>query len=109
MEIRNFKPVNHQSIKASFNVYIPQYDLYLNKMVLVSTSKGKFVSAPSEKYEKDGETKYFPYWSFGKDSNKKFQEAIMILLKPLMEKLEQPQKVPQEVPQENTYEDDLPF
>ena len=72
MEIRNFRPVNHATIKANFNVYIEKWDLYLNKMVLLQTSKGKFVSSPSDRYEKDGETKYFPYYAFGKDSNKKF-------------------------------------
>jgi hypothetical protein len=104
MEIRNFKLINHETVKANFNIYIPQYDLYLNKMLLIKTSKGKFVSAPSEKYEKDGETKYFPYWGFGKDSNKRFQEAVMTLLKPLIAEIEEPQ-----VMQQENDSDELPF
>lgn len=88
MEIKNFKAVDHQTIKAKFNIYIEKWDLYLNKMILLYTANGKFVSAPSEKYEKDGETKYFPYYAFGKDSNKQFQAKVMELLKPYLAQLE---------------------
>lgn len=107
MEIRNFRPVDHETIKANFNVYIKQWDLYLNKMVLLYTSNGKFVSSPSEKYEKDGETKYFPYFAFGKDSNKKFQEKIMELLKPYMESIVS--SMDDEPKQQDYAQDDLPF
>lgn len=82
MEIKNFRAVNHPTIKANFNVYLEPWDLYLNKMVLIQTSKGTFVSAPSEKYEKGGETKYFPYFGFGKERNKTFQGKVLEALKP---------------------------
>ena len=92
MEIQNFRAVNHASIKANFNVYIKALGgLHLNKMMLVSTSKGMFVSAPSQKYEKDGETKYFPYWGFDKEENQRFQDKILELLKPFLATTPEPQ------------------
>jgi hypothetical protein len=84
IEIRNFRVVDHRTIKANFNIYVVELDLYLSKMTLMDTAKGKFVSPPSEKYEKDGATNYFPYWALGKDSSREFQDKIMGLLQPLL-------------------------
>lgn len=114
MEIRNFRAVDHQTIKANFNIYIEKWDLYLNKMTLINTGTAKFVSSPSEKYEKDGETKYFPYFAFGKDSSKKFQEKVMELLKPHLEKLvnssDDANDQERHQPTQQDYaQDDLPF
>ena len=106
MEIRNFRPVKHDTIKANFNIYIEEWDLYLNKMVLLQTAKGKFVSSPSDRYEKDGETKYFPYYAFGKDSNKKFQDKVMDLIKVNIEEME---GVAPDVKHEREFAEDLPF
>lgn len=111
MEIHNFRVVNHKTIKASFNVYIPEFGLYLNKMKLFSTQNGKFVNAPSELYEKDGEKKYFPYYCFEKERNKKFNEKVMELLKPLMSQIkESSDGAPkQEKPPFEEQQDNLPF
>jgi hypothetical protein len=105
MEIRNFKKRDHKTIKASFNVFIPEWNLYLNKFLLVEAGNGKFISMPSESYEKDGEKKYFPYFCFGKESNEAFKNKIMELIKPLLKEEEK-----ESYTQSNcTYDDDLPF
>lgn len=105
MEIRDFKKKDHKTIKASFNVFIPEWNLFLNKLTLVKTEKCKFISMPSESYEKDGKKKYFPYFSFGKESNESFKNKIMELVMPLLEAEEK--KVWKEVDYSNN--DDLPF
>jgi hypothetical protein len=104
MEIRNFKAVNHKTVKANFNIYIKSLGgLHLNKMVLMETSKGTFVSPPSQKYEKDGETNYFPYWGFDKEESKRFQEKVLVLLKPFLAATTESQ------PEPNSNDSDLPF
>lgn len=85
MEITNFRQVNHRTIKANFNVFIPEWNLYLNKMMLIETEKGRFISMPSEEYESEGKKKYFPYYTFGKDSNETFKKKVMQLIVPLLE------------------------
>jgi len=77
MEIKYFRYVSHKTIKASFAVHIPEWSLTLNKMTLIETPNGTFVSPPSEKYEKDGETKYAPYFSFDKNAYKRFYESVL--------------------------------
>ena len=104
MEIINFRKVNHRTIKANFNVFIPKWNLYLNKMMLVETEKGKFISMPSELYEKNGEKKYFPYYSFSKEASEAFKEKVMLLVLPL---LEQPTEKNPSI--DNNSYDDLPF
>jgi hypothetical protein len=104
MEIKNFRAVDHKTVKANFNIYIKALGgLHLNKMVLMETAKGTFVSAPSQKYEKDGETKYFPYWGFDKEENKRFQEKVLELLKPFLA------ATPESQPEPTSYDSDLPF
>ena len=111
MEIRNFRAIKHKTVKANFNVYIPDFGLYLNKMKLISAKNGKFVCAPSESYEQDGETKYFAYYFFEKDKNKKFNEKVMELLKPFMSQIEaSTDEAPkQEKPSFEDHQNDLPF
>lgn len=55
--IQNFKKVNHSTVKASFDIdFGPVKVRGFN--LIETTSHGRFISAPSEKYQKDGQPKF---------------------------------------------------
>ena len=55
--IQNFKKVDHSTIKASFDIDFGS--VKVRGFNLIETaSHGRFISPPSEKYQKDGQQKF---------------------------------------------------
>lgn len=55
--IQNFKKVDHQTVKASFDIDFGS--VKVRGFNLIETaSHGRFISPPSEKYQKDGQQKF---------------------------------------------------
>lgn len=55
--IQNFKKVAHDTVKASFDIdFGPVKVRGFN--LIETVSHGRFISAPSEKYQKDGQQKF---------------------------------------------------
>ena len=106
MEITKYREINKGSIKGSFDIKIVEWGgmLIRNSLHFVKEDK-EWISFPSQKYEKDGETKYYSYIDFEDVKNKKkFSDKICELIKRYEKKLPEP------IPQNNRIvQDDLPF
>lgn len=77
MEIQNVKEINKGAVVLSFSVYFREMGMTINDCLFMR-SKGKtWVTMPSRKYEKDNETKYYPYVFWDKDKKEKLDRAIM--------------------------------
>lgn len=56
-QIQRFKKVDHPTVKASFDISFAA--VLVRGFSLIQTADGgKFISPPSEKYQKDGQQKY---------------------------------------------------
>ena len=55
--IQNFKKVDHSTIKASFDIDFGSVKVRGFNLI-ETTSYGRFISAPAEKYQKDGQPKF---------------------------------------------------
>ncbi len=77
--IQNFRKIDHATVKASFDI-----DFGAVKVVgfnLIETAVGgRFISPPSEKYQKDGQTKFKDIAIFADDLVKaQIQEDVKTL------------------------------
>lgn len=63
--IQNFRKVDHSTVKASFDIDFGA--VRVNGFNLIASNNGTFISEPSEKYEKDGQTKYKKIAEFADD------------------------------------------
>ena len=63
--IRNFRLVDHATVRAAFDVDFGP--VVVKGFQLVEANGGRFISEPSEKYTKDGETKFRRIVEFGDD------------------------------------------
>ena len=105
--IENIKWVQKGSLVATFYVKVPEWNNFIiRKAALFTQENKKWISLPSEKYEKDGVKKYFQYNTFQNKQDddefkKKILEAAQIKLKnstkqmPLFPEMQQQE---QEVP-----------
>lgn len=82
MKITRFQALNKGNTIGFFS--FEMNGLYFNDCaVLRSKTGGYFVSPPSRKYEKDGQTKYSNYWGFvDKAKYEEFQKKIISELEP---------------------------
>jgi len=92
LEILNFRDtIDRPNILAEFDIYIASIHLTLFKMKLVKTKTGKiFPNAPAYMVEVAGAKKFFPYYSFSEEKQREFNEKIMELLKPFLERSQEP-------------------
>ena len=74
--IARMKKGDYGKTKAFFDVSVNNadgFDLTINGCRLVEGPSGLFLSAPSDRKEVDGETKYYPIVWFGESTLKKIQ------------------------------------
>src|SRR5690242_16067277 len=78
MYITDYKDISKGALKASFNVFIPTWDLTIRGMKLfVKDSGTSWFSYPSLAYkDAEGKTKYYQYVLFGDNSRKKFEDRL---------------------------------
>lgn len=60
MKFNKVQEVNKGSIKYRFDLEFENWGITIKKCSYFESPKGKGVLFPSEKYVKDGETKYYP-------------------------------------------------
>jgi hypothetical protein len=88
-----YTPINKGSIMGVFSVIVDKWGIELYDLTLFRKNDRKWVNFPSKKYEKDGETKYFPYYRFvnndpliAKKANEEFsRQCIAAIEKKAME------------------------
>lgn len=92
MEILNYRDVvDKPNVIGEFDVYLPGMQLTLFRMKVVRTKTGKtFSNAPSYMVEVAGAKKFYPYYSFSEEKQREFNEKIMELLKPFLERSKEP-------------------
>lgn len=74
MQILNYKPINKGVLVANFDLKVKKFgDLIIRKCVLFQKGSNRWFSFPTDRVEKDGETKYYPYIYF---EDKKLKEAF---------------------------------
>lgn len=74
LQIKSYtrNPDQNSNILGFVSFYIPEWGLYLNSCKYIRNKNGGFfIGFPSK--EKDD--KYFPYYLFDADKNKRFQES----------------------------------
>ena len=78
MEVLRYQSANSDSgsLVAWVDFRIPNWGLNLFDCRLMrGRNGGFFIAFPSKKYEKDGETKYAPYFWFDKEVTERFQKS----------------------------------
>jgi len=108
MNITSYRSVNKDNLIAYFSLYVEKWGIYLNNCSLIrGRNGGTFIGFPSQKYEKDGETKYAPHFCFDKEVNERFQLAAK---KAIDEYVKTNQEQPKQEYQPNLDEnDECPF
>lgn len=84
MEILNWRDVvGKPSVVGEFDLYIPEWQLTIFNFKAIRTKKGNcFAAAPAYAKDHDGTKKFYPYFSFSKERQEKFNQAVNELLTP---------------------------
>lgn len=79
IEVENFFPSNHQTIKASFDIFIKDWNIKVRKLKLLETNGEKWISFPSLQVTKkeDGTKYWLPLVSAEGDFKKDLQKRIL--------------------------------
>lgn len=79
IEIFNYRPIGKGSMVGSFSIRVKKWkDFCIHGLVLFDTGNKHWLTFPSNKVEKNGETKFYPYCGFSdKDLNESFKSEIM--------------------------------
>lgn len=82
MEIINYRKIEQGFLVASFDVIIPNWgNIIFKKCKLFNKNGHRWVSFPSNKFEKDGKTLYTPNVAFQeKQTHKKFEIKLIELI-----------------------------
>lgn len=82
MEILNYRAHSSGALAGFFDLKIDKWGGFIiRKMKLFNKNGRRWVSFPSEKYEKDGETKYAPYNLFEDQAiMEKFSKEVVRIL-----------------------------
>jgi hypothetical protein len=93
-EITHYKPINKGSLQGTFNLKVLKWgNFIIRDMSYFVKGEKKWVSFPSRIYQKDGETKYFPYMAFeDQEMQKTFQSKVMEALEAVI-KTESPRVI----------------
>jgi len=96
MEVIYFRFINKGSMKASFNLLIPKWGYFIIRDIcLFEKGNQRWVSFPSKVVEKDGQKKYFSYFTFqNQETLKQFQEKVLQAIDIYLQK--HPEGTPQE-------------
>jgi len=64
IKILGYKEVNKGAILGSVSIQIEKWSLTINRITVFQKDNRRWISMPSESFEKDGEKKYFPLVKF---------------------------------------------
>jgi hypothetical protein len=91
IEVENFFPSNHQTIKATFDIFIKDWNIKIRKLKLLETKGEKWISFPSLQVKKEDGTKYWlPLISAEGDFKKDLQKRILNALESFISILDDP-------------------
>jgi hypothetical protein len=79
MKIQNLRIIDKGSVKASFEIYIEQWGLHI-LATLMDKNGSKWLSMPARPFEKDGQKKYQWLTWFDKDTHKRFEEKVIMMI-----------------------------
>lgn len=79
IEVFNYREVNKGYIKASFSIRLKKWnDFCIYGLTFFEKENTKWINFPSNKVEKDGKIKHFPYLGFSsKEVNESFKNEIL--------------------------------
>lgn len=74
IEIIEYKPINQPSLKAQVSIRLPKWGGFIIKRIKVfQKDNSRWLTLPSEEYERDGKKKFFPVNEF---DNPEMMEAF---------------------------------
>jgi|GEM_PF-5750353 hypothetical protein len=79
IEIFNYRKIDKGAVLASFSIRLKKWnDFCIHGITHFGKDNTAWISFPSNKVEKEGETKYYPYCGFSdKDLNASFKGEIL--------------------------------
>ena len=94
---------------ASFSIIVPKWgNVFINRLKLFRKGEHFWIKFPEEKYNKDGEDKYFPYMGFvDRSFGDKFQELVLKAIEEYAK--ENALKEQQSQSNHSSNDDELPF
>lgn len=103
-----FKSLKKGCLLGFGSLYIEKWGIEIHNCSLNEKGANRWVSLPSQVYEKDGEKKYSPYITFqNKDHYKKFQELILEAFNKKLLEEETKQPLPEKMSISDS--EDIPF
>ena len=87
MEILNWRDViGKPSVIGEFDLYIAEWQMTIFNFKAIRTKKGSvFGAPPAYSKDHDGAKKFYPYISFSKERQEKFNAAVNALLTPYVQ------------------------
>lgn len=84
MEILNWRDViGKNSVVGEFDLYIPEWQMTIFNFKAIRTKKGAhFAAPPAYMKDHDGAKKFYPYFTFSKERQERFDKAVNALLEP---------------------------
>lgn len=79
MKILNLRIIDKGPVKASFDVYIPEWGLHI-LCTLLDKNGSKWISLPKRPFDHEGQVKYQWLTWFDKDMHKRFEEQVIKLI-----------------------------
>lgn len=78
IDVENFFPSTHKTIKAIFDIFIKEWNIKIRKLKLLETKGEKWVSFPSIYVQKEDGTKYWlPLFSAEGELKRDLQKQIL--------------------------------
>ncbi len=112
IKITRYTPMDKGALKAFISIEVIKWNLNINDLSLFETGGRRWINFPSKKIDaKDGSDKptYFPYLKFtDKDTNERFNSAVITALDQYLKENPQHSMPPQYKTQAN-HNDEVPF
>lgn len=106
LEISKVQMINKGHLLAKCDVRIPAWKFTIHNVSIFEKNGSRWVSMPSQQYEKDGQKKFFPHCRFDDmDILEKFQSEVKKLFETWI--LTNPQN--EQAEPKTQKQDDLPF
>lgn len=78
IEIVKCKVINKGALIAEVSLHIPQWHMTIHKIMIFGDGQKRWLSMPSERYEDQGRTKYYPLIKFDSTAvNDRFRDSVL--------------------------------
>lgn len=107
IEVLKYKEINKGAMLCSLSVFVEKMGIEINDIIIFQKNGRRWANMPSRQYEKDGETKYFPYLRFReRDHQNAFSDQVVRAMEDYCMKQASIQQEPP-IPQQP--EEEVPF